>query len=52
MLTLRHFNQMSRTGNCEVNILSQLMSNVEMNILFNIPFEISDFSLNEAVLTK
>lgn len=46
------FNQINKTCYSEIDVSSQLLTNVELNLLLNIPFGILDFSVDESVLTK
>jgi hypothetical protein len=36
----------------EIELTSQIITNVEINILLNIPFNILDFTLDDGVITK
>jgi hypothetical protein len=49
---LRLFNILSKVCHSDIEITSQVLSNIELNILLNIPFNVIDFTLDDAVITK
>jgi hypothetical protein len=43
---------MYKTCYSEIEVLSQIEANIELNLLLNIPFGVLDFSVDETVNTK
>jgi hypothetical protein len=48
----KNFNQINKILSSEIEVFSQIPNNIEMNLLLNLPFNISEFSVDESVTTK
>jgi hypothetical protein len=48
----KSFNQINKIAHSEIEVISQIPNNIDLNLLLNIPFSVLDFSVDECVSTK